>query len=1009
MTQKTEKIIRFACVAALAVAMTLLTISMLTRFAPNVYAFDLEPIELQKSRLNYGTAITEPISFVGADRFQGLDLVFLIDQSGSMSGKYWAEKSDGSQVWIETPNDPFAQRINSVLYIIGYLGIDNLHYLDYSTHRIGVVSFGNNAQIDLPLTHFKGGGESITQELMERRRNDMQSQVQPLKLGGTDFIAAFEMAKTLFEQAPPLPGPRARAIILLTDGLPDKIYIQAYFDELKELVENSFPPAPAFKSTERYHIWVVAMDDPGTDYWKTAGDYWVGIVGADHTRKLPQNKNEVPAILTEIMEKIFDSCPLKPSGTPDPQDKSPCALDEGAFAMPPYMDGVIFHIFKSSPDAVVTILRPDGTPVECDDPGVECQQNGELNQSIIVDDPMPGMWSWSKDPQSKANVNFQPLLSTIKIESSTSQPHLLEQVNLICIIQNGQEQTVLIDPTRYPPRFQARLTRPDGTVTEVGIEPRPEGAVSQEPILLTQTGLYTVQVTGFVTDDSKREFQMFEAQKTFQVGDTRPVLDSPAATSLYLPFHSIEVVYRLSGVQTGQTITIAPGVPLSLKLTIVSEAGEQQEYNLERQEDGRYMATVYLGDKGLYAMRVQGALKQTQGSDLLFFQNTENALSTDCLQARQIGPTVETAQNMPVSVSYQVETCNKQPFAPDPKYPLTIQGQVQKPEGSVISTTLVWNTADQVYQADLTAREMDQAGIYKINVVAWGQNLSGSPILAFQAQGEWNVYKTTPIQIAIVKPKPEAKFPLRTMPRIPPFPDMSKPTQIEFELAIQDNQGNPVDPAAVTERSFDALFSLEIIDSAGRPLSHTITIEKSPSSPGRLRVTTIAPEQEGIYTFRATMNEQTLRRDYVPIQGQVQAQLNFGMHDPTAAWTPWIISAEVAMVVGLLALIAWLIWSYTGAPGGTLEIVEFGKPNETLAGPFSLSRKRCPTFSSQKLKDLGIKRLRAKKDKPTEGGDRAVQFQTIPNNGLPSDWFPLEVDQPTMLPGSSKDAEIVYH
>jgi len=84
-----------------------------------------------------------------------------------------------------------------------------------------VVSFGDEARIDLTLTPFKTQSEEeLTEVVMEQRADHVTERVRPDAMGNTHFIAAFEKAKEAFDEAPELPSPRAKAFILLTDGQP---------------------------------------------------------------------------------------------------------------------------------------------------------------------------------------------------------------------------------------------------------------------------------------------------------------------------------------------------------------------------------------------------------------------------------------------------------------------------------------------------------------------------------------------------------------------------------------------------------------------------------------------------------------------------------------------------------------------------------------------------------------------------------------------------------------------
>ncbi len=69
----------------------------------------------------------------------GLDLVVLVDQSGSMSGHGTSAK-----------NDPYNVRNHMVTFTLDLMAENAV--LNQVTHRLGVISFGTTVRIDLPLS-----------------------------------------------------------------------------------------------------------------------------------------------------------------------------------------------------------------------------------------------------------------------------------------------------------------------------------------------------------------------------------------------------------------------------------------------------------------------------------------------------------------------------------------------------------------------------------------------------------------------------------------------------------------------------------------------------------------------------------------------------------------------------------------------------------------------------------------------------------------------------------------
>src|SRR6266540_503680 len=81
--------------------------------------------------ISYALPSSQPCSFDSNNiNCYSLDVVFLIDQSGSMKG-----------------NDPSGLRKSAVDWVVDWLGDNVLSYCPAAIHRIAVVSWGDNTEI----------------------------------------------------------------------------------------------------------------------------------------------------------------------------------------------------------------------------------------------------------------------------------------------------------------------------------------------------------------------------------------------------------------------------------------------------------------------------------------------------------------------------------------------------------------------------------------------------------------------------------------------------------------------------------------------------------------------------------------------------------------------------------------------------------------------------------------------------------------------------------------------
>ena len=169
-----------------------------------------------------GDVIREPLPLCEVRGWAGTglrgkhDVVILLDRSGSTFRSSGMDvDGDGVVGHDYTPEMPeeivtwtsdFGDTILSAEILAARRLIERL---DPETTRMGIISFGGNAEVDAPLGSSR---EKLLAALDKPPRPN---------LNGTYMYGALEAAITLFEQAPAEPGVRRqREILLLTDGLP---------------------------------------------------------------------------------------------------------------------------------------------------------------------------------------------------------------------------------------------------------------------------------------------------------------------------------------------------------------------------------------------------------------------------------------------------------------------------------------------------------------------------------------------------------------------------------------------------------------------------------------------------------------------------------------------------------------------------------------------------------------------------------------------------------------------
>lgn len=148
---------------------------------------------------------------------ESLDIVFLVDQSGSMSNP--------------PASDPYQQRkyaVKSMIDLLADLAVDQCRG---QTYRVAVVSFGDRARVDLPLSNINPFDYEAAQALREK----LSSYLKADDMGQTYPLDAFYEAAKILRNAPVFgEEPRKKVIIFVTDGLPcirGGMYDSIFLDE----------------------------------------------------------------------------------------------------------------------------------------------------------------------------------------------------------------------------------------------------------------------------------------------------------------------------------------------------------------------------------------------------------------------------------------------------------------------------------------------------------------------------------------------------------------------------------------------------------------------------------------------------------------------------------------------------------------------------------------------------------------------------------------------------------
>jgi hypothetical protein len=340
----------------------------------------------------------------------GLDMVLLVDRSGSIS--------------------PAGRRLENELVDLTMSILARSTREERVQHRVAVVSFGNAARIDLPLS-------AVDQPALQTIRAKLAAAESRRSLGNTNFPAACDAAAAMFTAA----DGRRRSILLVTDG---RAYVPGITrDEIvrrmQRIVSSKLPPPTTVD---------LLILGSGRD-----AAPWRHLSGV-HVR-VARGRTEALAALHRNVGDLL--------GTPGQQLELRGALD--TIELPPYLDLVVFDIIRDPTASEVSLFAPGARqPLEGHGPGVEEVRLGDAFFTLAVQRPAAGVWTFRKaNADSRVRVLMQQFFPRGMLVGPDPRSHLLHQERVTVAYRLvDADGATLQELEAYPLSVDLMLARPDG-------------------------------------------------------------------------------------------------------------------------------------------------------------------------------------------------------------------------------------------------------------------------------------------------------------------------------------------------------------------------------------------------------------------------------------------------------------------------------------------------------------------------------------------------------------------
>lgn len=315
--------------------------------------------------LGFGVAkLTEAASSAG------LDVMLVVDQSGSL----WELEGVGT--------DPAMARMEAARLFASTLGVDG----PLADYRLGVIYFGTTPTLVAPLT-------SLTRSMDGRASVLDALSAPPEPLGWTDVNAALAMAYQHLIAGPDAQPDHAKAIVLFTDGRPQTAEItapaadDATLAELRQWVRRFADQDVAF--------FTVLLGNPITDADPQMSavyrPFWADLAQAGMKVRFydVQAGDDLLDVYHEVTVQLQDSQSQGAILDQPVQGQTRMPID-----IPAGWSQATFVARKSAPDLALTLLRPNGTPVQAGDADVRQRSTpGERVEVWSISLPPSGRWT----------------------------------------------------------------------------------------------------------------------------------------------------------------------------------------------------------------------------------------------------------------------------------------------------------------------------------------------------------------------------------------------------------------------------------------------------------------------------------------------------------------------------------------------------------------------------------------------------------------------------------------
>jgi uncharacterized protein YegL len=528
--------------------------------------------------------ISSPAQTPGAAKqAEGVDIILLIDESGSMAG---SGLHPGK-------NDPYNKRNN----IIKIMLADLFHSSEKGyVYRISVIEFGSRYgssdkwQAQVTLSCFKIPDMKSSETKRDYRKR-VHAQLDFLNRernrGESDHGEALRLALKEIQkmESNPLPVPlghtgtdeRLKVVFMITDGKP---YVKnpaaGIFNTGK--LQNEIKNIIAGFPKNRAILYVFGLNN-SDDYWNAGGygEFWEDTASTTADNKGRTGNARCIENHHKIIEQIL---PVLSWYTDMPPCRKVKILEGSKYDCPPYIKSLEFLVEfprdYMSIDNSIIITQPNGSRLSADQ--FQVYKN---HATIEIDHPIAGIWEIKRSPGIQAV--YKEECETAEYLSPLS-PIPLETSHKITFKARGSGPgSTLVPLDQYPIEGKIIIISPGNKKDGLNASPdanKPGIFTSDQAFKFDQKGIYEIQFSGEVTTGSGNKKTVLESlPKKIAAANTRPLsirLETP--DSLTSVLGSIDQAASLGFYTNGKNIPAADvlktNAPIEMDV-IISKAGNK--------------------------------------------------------------------------------------------------------------------------------------------------------------------------------------------------------------------------------------------------------------------------------------------------------------------------------------------------------------------------------------------------------------------------------------------------